>query len=93
MGGPKTPHSRRTIPLTPRAADCLKQHRAAQLTERLASGGDWNPDQFVFCTGNGTAYAKSNWRLQHYRRLIAMAGLLYIRPHDLRHTAATILLA
>lgn len=93
MGTPKTPHSRRAIPLTPRAIEALRQHRAAQLTERLAHGGDWNPDQFVFCTTNGTSYAKSNWRVQHYLRLVHRAGLPYIRPHDLRHTAATLLLA
>ena len=92
MGQPKTPHSRRTIPLTPLAVECLKQHRTAQLEERLSHGGNWNPDQLVFCTGNGTSYAKSNWRVQHYIPLINRAGLPYIRPHDLRHTAATLLL-
>jgi integrase len=36
--------------------------------------------------------ARSNWRLQHYVRMITKAGLPYIRPHNLRHTAATLLL-
>jgi integrase len=92
LGMPKTPRSRRTIPLTPLAVESLKRHRVAQLEERLAAGSEWNPDQLVFCTTNGTAYARSNWHLQHYDRLITRSGLPYIRPHDLRHTAATLLL-
>jgi len=92
LGMPKTPRSRRTIPLTPLAIESLKRHRVAQLEERLAAGSEWNPDQLVFCTTNGTAYARSNWHIQHYDRLITRAGLPYIRPHELRHTAATLLL-
>jgi hypothetical protein len=38
------------------------------------------------------AYARSNWRLQHDVRMITKAGLPYIRPHNLRHIAATLLL-
>jgi integrase len=34
----------------------------------------------------------SNWHRQQYRPLLKRAGLPYIRPHDLRHTAATLLL-
>jgi integrase len=33
-----------------------------------------------------------NPHLQQYKRRIKRAGLPYIRPHDLRHTAATLLL-
>src|SRR5262249_29328550 len=65
---------------------------AAQLAEKLANGPDWNPQGLVFCTTTGMAYARSNWRLQHYVRMITKAGLPYIRPHNLRHTAATLLL-
>jgi integrase len=92
IGAPKTSHSRRTIPLTPVAVASVRRHHIAQLEERLAHGTDWNPDQLVFCTTTGTPYARQNWHLQQYKRLIKRAGLTYIRPHDLRHTAATLLL-
>lgn len=92
VGAPKTPHSRRTIPLTPLAVASVRRHHIAQLEERFAHGADWNPDQLVFCTTTGTPYARNNWHLQQYKRLIERAGLPYIRPHDLRHTAATLLL-
>jgi integrase len=92
LGRPKTPRSRRTIPLTPLAVASLKRHRVKQHEERLRHGPEWNPLQLVFCTTTGTAYARHNWRLQQYIPMIEKAGLPYIRPHDLRHTAATLLL-
>jgi integrase len=92
LGTPKTPHSRRTIPLTPVAVASLKRHRMHQAEERLAHGAEWNPDQLVFVTSNGTSYSQTNWRKQQYIPMIRKAGLPYIRAHDLRHTAATLLL-
>jgi integrase len=92
LGNPKTPHSRRTIPLTQLAVDLLHEHHVAQTVERLQHGTGWNRDQLVFCTTTGTAYAMTNWQRQQYQPLLKKAGLPYIRPHDLRHTAATLLL-
>ena len=92
LGTPKTPRSRRTIPLTPRAIEALQRHHVQQTVERLAHGAGWNPEHLVFCTTTGNAYARHNWRVQQYMRMIERAGLPYIRPHDLRHTAATLLL-
>jgi len=70
----------------------VRRHHIAQLQARFARSSDWNLDQLVFCTTTGTPYARSNWHLQQYQRLVERAGLPYIRPHDLRHTAATLLL-
>jgi integrase len=92
LGRPKTPHSRRTIPLTDRAIEALKQHHINQKVEYLRHGGNWNPDKLVFCTSRGTAYSQTNLHKQQYRPMIERARLHYIRPHDLRHTAATLLL-
>jgi integrase len=92
MGRPKTPHSRRTIPLTSAAVASLKRHHARQAEEQLAHDVGWNPDQLVFVTSNGTPYSHTNWRRQQYIPILRRAGLPYIRPHDLRHTAATLLL-
>ena len=64
----------------------------AQTPERLKHSAGWNSNKLVFCTGNGTAYLYSNWHREAYKPLIQRAGLPYIRPHDLRHTAATLLL-
>jgi len=53
---------------------------------------DWNSDQLVFCTSVGTPYSQTNFRKQRYIPLLQKAKLPYVRPHDLRHTAATLLL-
>jgi len=92
LGTPKTPHSRRTIPLTPLAIASLKRHKMRQAEERLAWGSDWNSDQLVFCTTVGTSYSQTNFRKQQFIPMLQKAALPYIRPHDLRHTAATLLL-
>jgi integrase len=91
-GQPKTPHSRRTIPLTPLAVASLRRHRIRQAEEKLARGANWNPQQLVFTTTTGTAYSQTNWRKQQYIPMIEKARLPYIRPHDIHHTAATLLL-
>jgi len=91
-GQPKTPHSRRTIPLTPVAIASLKRHYLRQAEEKLSKGPDWNPTLLVFTTSTGTAYSQTNFRKQQYIPIIEKAKLPYIRPHDLRHTAATLLL-
>lgn len=89
---PKTPNSRRTIPITPLAIASLTRHKLRQLEERLKHSADWNPLQLVFVTSNGTPYSQTNWRKQQYIPMLQKAKLPYIRTHDLRHTAATLLL-
>jgi hypothetical protein len=46
----------------------------------------------VFCTTVGTPYSQTNFRKQRYIPMLQKAGLPYIRPYDLRHTTATLLL-
>ena len=92
LGAPKTLHSRRTIPLTPRAVEALREHHVRQTVERLKFGGGWNPKGLVFCSTVGTPLSFDNFRNRDYTSLIERAKLKYIRPHNLRHTAATLLL-
>jgi integrase len=92
LGRPKTAHSRRTIPLTPLAVQSLKRHKLRQSEEKLARGAEWNPEHLVFVTSVGTSYERTNWRVQQYAPMLKKAKLPYTRPHNLRHTAATLLL-
>ncbi len=61
LGTPKTPHSRRTIPLTSVAVESLRRHHVNQTVERLQHGAGWNPNHLVFCTSTGTPYSQTNW--------------------------------
>jgi len=70
----------------------LKAHRTRQLEDRLAAGGVWNESGFVFTSPIGTALEPRNVT-REFHALLAGAELPAVRFHDLRHTAATLLLA
>lgn len=89
---PKTQLSRRRIDIPPELAIVLRTHRKAQLQERLIAGSRWNDLNFVFATPIGTPLDPSNLRRQ-FRALLHKAGLEPMRFHDLRHTAASLLVA
>lgn len=91
LASPKTERSRRTIELPPMAVEALRAHRVRQAEERLAMGAAWNGHGFVFTTTIGTALDGVNL-LKAFHRLCDGARLPRIRFHDLRHTAATLLL-
>ncbi|HEY6539795.1 MAG TPA: tyrosine-type recombinase/integrase [Ktedonobacteraceae bacterium] len=89
---PKTESSRRTIALPQVAVDTLQQHRTTQLTTRLKAGADWQELNLVFPNEHG-GYLGRAWVQKHFKRLVEQAGLPPMRMHDLRHSAATILLS
>lgn len=87
----KTNMSRRKLELPRVAIEALRRQRVKLAAERLKAGPAYHDHDLVFPTGVGTPIAASNfWR--EYKRIVARAGLPYIRPHDLRHTAATLAL-
>ncbi len=90
---PKTQKSRRTLALPTVAAAALKKHRAAQASERLVLGEAWAEPELVFTTKIGTPLGKSDFIRRSFKTILRRAELPDIRFHDLRHTAATLLLA
>ncbi len=89
---PKTAKSRRKIVLPDFVIDILKQHRTRQLEERLIDGTHWHNQDLVFCNTHGR-FLQSDRLREMLQRLLKEAGLPYIRFHDLRHSAASILLS
>jgi integrase len=91
-GAPKTRKGRRQIALPPSAVDALRQHRKAQLEYRLLLGGAYRDQGYVFAGDQGQPLHPNG--LDHrFRRLVADAGLPWIKLHGLRHTNATVSLA
>ena len=84
--------SRRRIALSRVAVEALRDHRARQLPERLALGPAWADLDFVFPNTVGKPIDGVNLLPRDFRPLLARAGLPRMRFHDLRHTAATLLL-
>ena len=89
---PKTARSRRTITLPEVVATALRKHRTRQLEERLATGSSWRESGLVFTTPIGTPIGTHSLH-RTFKTILRGAGLPDIRYHDLRHTAASLLLA
>ncbi len=89
---PKTEKSRRSITIASMALEALKQHRVRQLETKLRVGPLWEDHDYVFCTLSGT-YLRPNHVVDEFKKLLKKAGLPKIRFHDLRHSAATLLLS
>jgi integrase len=88
---PKTKHSQRQITLTQLAIAALRRHRTRQDIERLASPM-WEDHDLVFSNTVGKPMDGMNLLHYHFQPLLKRTGLPRIRFHDLRHTAATLLL-
>lgn len=90
---PKSARSRRTIPLPALAAAALARQRDRQAAARAAAGSAWQDrDERIFTDALGRALVPS--AVSHgFTRARTAAGLPPVRFHDLRHSAATLLLA
>ena len=84
--------SRRQLVLTTVATAALRRHKAAQAEERLRLGAAWEDNDLVFANEVGRPVEVRNLMRRSFLPLLGRAGLPMIRFHDLRHTAATLLL-
>jgi integrase len=90
---PKTARARRSVPLSAQLVSALRHHRRAVLKQRLRAGSEWQELGLVFCSEVGTPVDLSNLRNRSFKRILRRAGLpADLRPYDLRHSAATLLL-
>jgi integrase len=90
IGTPKNGKAR-SVDLGSIAVASLREHRARQVEERkvVPLRGDLG---LVFCTEWGE-YLPTNTIVLALHRVLSRAGLPMIRFHDLRHTAATLMLS
>jgi integrase len=82
----------RVVRLTDTAVAILKTHKTAQNKERLKAGSLWQDHDLIFTSTIGTPVDVGNLTYRSFRPLLKRAGLPRIRIHDLRHTAATLML-
>ncbi len=90
---PKRKNSRRTITLTARAAEALRDHRARQNEERLRLGSLWEDRNLVFPNQVEKPMNADNLYHRGFKPLLQKAGLSGFTFHSLRHTCATLLVS
>ena len=89
---PKTARSRRVVVFSEVGASALRRHRAMQAEHRLRAGDEWIDNDLVFPNRFGKPMLPSNLLIRSFHPLLAKANLPRVRFHDLRHTAASLLL-
>jgi len=88
----KTRSARRQVLLASVAVDALTRHLANQREECRQLGPAWDEQGLVFPNTVGRPLHSSNFLQRSFYPLLERAGLPHIRFHDLRHSAATLLL-
>lgn len=88
---PKSARSRRNITLTPLAVEALRRHRQRQRERRLRALA-WEDNELVFSNDVGRPIEATNLVRRSFYPLLERAEVPRVRFHDLRHTAATLLL-
>jgi len=89
LAPPKTKHGNRSVPLPNFVAELLQRQRLYQADLRCwaAQAGSSADSSSRRCSGRRSPTATSGRR---FRWLLKLAGLPPIRPHDLRHGAASL---
>jgi integrase len=84
--------SRRQVLLVAPAVEALKLHQERQEEERRRAGSIWHDEGLMFPNSIGRPINPSNFLRRDFYPLLEKAGLPQMRFHDLRHSAATLLL-
>ena len=72
--------------------ELLRTHRAQQLREQLSAEPRWTDSGLIFTTPAGTPIDPDNFA-RYFHRICEKAELGHWTPHELRHSAASIMLA
>ena len=88
---PKSAAGRRSIVLGKATLEKLHEQFNAQQLERQFAGARWHENDLIFPSTIGTPLDLHNL-LKSFKELLQKGGLPIIRFHDLRHTAATLML-
>jgi len=88
----KTRNAKRSIELGAGTLQVLEDHYQGQLKEQGEVGTQWHDSGLMFTSTIGTPLIYKNMMDRDFKPLIAAAKVPAIRFHDLRHTAASLLI-
>lgn len=89
---PKTKSSKRVVRMTTFLLDLLKKHYATALEIKMKRGWREFP-KWVFFNSNANFIASNNFREYVWNKAVRKAKLNNRRPHDMRHSYATLRLS
>ncbi|MFC5723500.1 tyrosine-type recombinase/integrase [Streptomyces gamaensis] len=89
---PKTDSGDRVVTLDEYTNEVLDEQQRRQDAERAKWGEAWQDTGRLFTQEDG-ALIHPGWLTDHFERLVETSGLPPIRLHDLRHVAASLMLA
>jgi len=92
QGAPKSDAGERQVALDADTVADIRAHRQRQQKEKEEAGEDWTDSGFEFTNPDGSPLHPATVT-DAFEQLAYLAGLPPIRLHDLRHGAATLLLA
>lgn len=91
-GEPKTRSGIRTIRLGETTLEILREQQQRLQLERMMAGETWKDNDLIFPSKVGTPFIPASVK-QDFHDALKAANLPHIRFHDLRHTAASLMLS
>jgi integrase len=88
---PKSKAGERTVRVPARCIAALRSHRAAQYELRMRNADVWEDRGYAFSGALGQPI-QPEWLDDAYKAALRAAGVAPRRLHDLRHTAATLMI-
>ncbi len=91
MADTKTKTSTRTISVGRSVIEALQAHRRQQAMDRLAAS-DWSDEESLIFTNPTGGRLRPDYVTPRLKKLVAEAGLPWVKVHGLRHTMASLAL-
>jgi integrase len=89
----KTKAAKRSLELGSGTLTVLQDHYQKQIQERNIAGDHWHENDLIFTSTIGTSLNYKNVIERSFKPLMKAAGVPVIRFHDLRHTAASLMIS
>jgi integrase len=89
----KTRAAKRSIELGSGTLEVLQEHYQGQIQEQNIAGDRWQENDLIFTSTIGSSLNFKNMIERHFKPIMNASNVPTIRFHDIRHTAASLMLS